>query len=118
MKLAAPTALVLLAAAAFAAAAAGRDSSGPTADRCGGQFWRLKPLSDPGQNGVALAPRSTTIAAIGERQFPRPLPRLRGTPFQRQAWEVVAQITKSRTETGGVRLELYDHGAYLNAVIP
>jgi len=118
MKRLGPIALVLLAAAALAAAAAGRDSSGPTADRCGGQLWRLKTLSDPGRNAVELAPRSTTIAAIGERPFPRPLPRLRGTPFQRQAWEVVAQITKYRTETGGVRLELYDHGAYLNAVIP
>src|SRR2546428_10288104 len=109
MKRAGPIVLVLLAATAFTAAAAGRGSSGPTADRCGGQLWRLKTLSDPGRNAVELEPRSTTIASIGERPFPRPLPRLRGTPFQRQAWEVVAQITKYRTETGGVRLEPVDH---------
>jgi hypothetical protein len=118
MKRAGPIVLVLLAATAFAAAAAGHGSAGPTAARCGGELWRLKTLSDPGRNAVQLAPTTTTIAAIGERPFPRPLPRLRRTPFQRHAWEVVAQITKYRVETGGIRLELYDHGSYLNAVIP
>ena len=118
MKRAVPIALVLLAATAFAAAAAGRDSSGPTAARCGGELWRLKTLSDPGRQAVELNPAKTTIAAIGERPFPRPLPRLRRTAFQRQTWQVVAQITKYRIETGGIRLELYDHESYLNAVIP
>jgi hypothetical protein len=118
MKLAAPTALVLLAATAFAAAAAGRDSAGPTANRCGGQLWRLKTLSDPERNTVQLGATNTTIAAIGKRPYPRPLPRLRRTPFQRHAWQVPAQITKYRAETDGIRLELYDHGSYLNAVIP
>lgn len=31
---------------------------------------------------------------------------------------MVAQITKYRLVNGGVRLELYDGGSYLNAVIP
>jgi hypothetical protein len=110
--------LVLLAATAFAAAAAGRDSSGPTASRCGGELWRLKTLSDPARQAVVLNPTGTTIAAIGERPFPRPLPRLRQTAFQKHAWQVVAQITKYRVESEGVRLELYDHESYLNAVIP
>jgi hypothetical protein len=120
MKLAAPTALVLLAATAtaFAAAAAGRDAAGPTATRCGGELWRLKTLSDPGRKTVQLDATDTTIAAIGKRPFPRPLPRLRRTAFQRHAWQVVAQITKYRVETDGIRLELYDHESYLNAVIP
>jgi hypothetical protein len=30
----------------------------------------------------------------------------------------VAQITKYRVATDGIRLELYDHESYLNAVIP
>jgi hypothetical protein len=118
MKLAAPTALVLLAATAFAAAAAGRDAAGPTATRCGGELWRLKTLSDPGRKAVQLDATDTTIAAIGKRPFPRPVPKLRRTAFQRQVWQVVAQITKYRVETDGIRLELYDHEAYLNAVIP
>jgi hypothetical protein len=118
VKLAAPIALVLLAATAFAAAAAGRDSAGPTASRCGGQLWRLKTLSDPGRKLVQLQPKTTTIAAIGERPFPRPVPKTRRTPFQRQVWEVVAQITQYRVETGGIRLILYDNETYLNAVIP
>ena len=118
MKLAAPTALVLLTAAAFAAAAVGRDAGGPTATSCGGELWRLKTLSDPERKAVQLEPKSTTIAAIGERPFPRRLPKSRQTAFQRQVWQVVAQITKFRVETGGIRLELYDHESYLNAVIP
>jgi hypothetical protein len=118
MKLAAPIALVLLAATAFAAAAAGRDSAGPTASRCGGELWRLKTLSDPRRNTVELGAAETTIAAIGKRPYPRPVPKLRRTAFQRHAWQVPAQITKYRVETDGVRLELYDHGSYLNAVIP
>jgi len=118
MKLAAPTALVLLAATAFVAAAAGRDAAGPTAKSCGGELWRLKTLSDPGRKAVQLEPKSTTIAAIGKRPFPRPLPKSRRTAFQRQVWQVVAQVTQYRVETGGIRLELYDHESYLNAVIP
>jgi hypothetical protein len=118
MKLAGPIALVLLAATAFAAAAAGRDLAGPTASRCGGQLWRLKTLSDPRRKLVQLQPKRTTIAAIGERPFPRPVPKTRRTPFQRQVWEVVAQITQYRVETGGIRLILYDNETYLNAVIP
>jgi hypothetical protein len=118
MKRAGPTALVLLAAVAFAAAAAGRDSAGPTAARCGGQLWRLKTLSDLQRNRVQLQPRATNIAAIGERPFPRPVPRTRRTPYQRQAWEVVAQITQYRVEPGAIRLILFDHNSYLNAVIP
>ena len=43
---------------------------------------------------------------------------MRRTAFQRQAWEVVAQITHYRVEPGGIRLLLFDGGAYLNAVIP
>ena len=118
MKLAAPTALVLLAATAFAAAAAGRDAAGPTASRCGGELWRLKTLSDPGRNTVQLEATDTTIAAIGKRPYPRPVPKLRRTAFQRHTWQVPAQITKFRVATDGIRLELFDHGAYLNAVIP
>jgi hypothetical protein len=118
MKFAAPTALVLLAATAFAAAAAGRDAAGPTAARCGGELWRLKTLSDPGRKTVQLEPTDTTIAAIGKRPFPRPVPKLRRTPFQRHVWRVVAQVTKYRVETDGIRLELFDDESYLNAVIP
>jgi hypothetical protein len=118
MKLAGPTALVLLAATAFAAVAAGRDTAGPTAARCGGELWQLKTLSDPGRKTVQLDPGETTIAAIGKRPFPRPVPKVRRTAFQRHVWQVVAQITQYRVETGGIRLELYDNQSYLNAVIP
>jgi hypothetical protein len=118
VKLVVPTALVLLAATAFAAAAAGRDAAGPTSNRCGGELWRLKTMSDSGSKAVQLEPASTTIGAIAKRPFPRPLPKARRTAFQRHTWEVVAQITKYRVDKDGIRLELYDHESYLNAVIP
>src|SRR2546430_4535646 len=109
MKRAGPIVVVLLAATAFTAAAAGRGSSGPTADRSGGQLCRLKTRSDSGRNTVELEPTATTIAAIGELPYPRSLPTSRRTTFQRHVWQVVAQITKYRVETGGVRLELSHH---------
>jgi hypothetical protein len=111
-------ALLLLAATAAAAAASAREVASPTATRCGGQLWRLKTLSDPGRRSVALAPKTTTIGAIVVKPFPRPVPTRRRTPFQRQNWEVVAQITAYKLEDPGIRLELYDNGTYVNAVIP
>jgi len=113
-----PIALLFLATAAAAATAAGHESASPSADRCGGQLWRMKTLSDPGRRSVRLGPVATTIRAIGERPYPRPIPRSRRTPFQRQTWEVVAQVTRFRLETGGLRLESFDAGSYLHAVIP
>lgn len=110
--------MVFLAASAFAASAGGRDQAAPSPTRCGGQLWRLKTLSDPARMRVQLQPKGSTIGAIGERPYPRPIPKVRRTPFQRQAWEVVAQITQFRIETSGVRLILHDNGTYLNAVIP
>jgi hypothetical protein len=111
-------AAVLLAANAFTASAVGRHEASPTAIKCGGQLWRMKTLSDPQRRSVELAPKPTTIAAIAQRPYPRPIPRVRRTPFQRQNWEVVAAITVYRVETSGVRLVLYDDGSYVNAVIP
>jgi hypothetical protein len=110
--------LLLSLAAAAATSATGRGSAEARASRCGGQLWRLKTLSDPERKSVRLTPRTTTIAAIRERPYPRPVPRQRRTPFQRQTWEVVAQVTAFRLENGGLHLVLFDAGAYLQAVIP
>ena len=119
MKRAGPIALLCLAAAVTATVAAARVAATPTASRCGGQLWRLKTLSDPQRRSVDLAAKPTTIAAVGGRPYPRPVPKRRRTAFQRQTWEVVAQITQYRSEgNGGVRLVLFDGGSYLNAVIP
>jgi hypothetical protein len=67
---------------------------------------------------VRTSPRSTTLAAIATRGTPRPTPFRRRTPFQRQTWEVVAQITEFRAEPGELRLTLFDNGTYINAAIP
>jgi hypothetical protein len=120
MKRAGFFALILLAAASAAAAtAAGHHASAPNAARCGGPLWRLKTLSDPQRRKVDLLPRQTTIAAIRDRPGPGRPPKRRTTPFQLHTWEVPAQITSFKLEaTGALRLVLYDHGAYMNAVIP
>jgi hypothetical protein len=120
MKRAGFFALIFLAAAGTAAAtAAGRHSAAPSAARCGGTLWRLKTFSDAQRAKVDLAPQSTTIGAIRERQGPGRPPTRRGTAFQLHTWEVPAQITSFKLEaTGAIRLVLYDDNAYLNAVIP
>ena len=101
-----------------AAAASAHEAGSPTAGRCGGQLWRLKTLSDPQRRSVALTPKTTTISAIVAKPFPKPIPTRRRTGFQKQNWEVVAQITAFRLEDAGIRLELYDNDAYVHAVIP
>jgi hypothetical protein len=118
MKRVGLTAIFLIAATAAAAAANVRTAASPSAARCGGALWRLKTLSDAGRTSVRLTPSSTTIAAISGRTSPQPLPRNRRTAFQRQTWEVVAQLTAFRLEPGGVRLVLVDSNSFMNAVIP
>ena len=110
--------VLVLAAATTAVAAFARAERTPNPANCGGQLWRMKTLSDIGRKAVALAPKTTTIGDIVDRPYPRPVPRLRRTAFQRQNWEVVAQITQFRLDAGGLRLILFDDGAYVNAVIP
>jgi hypothetical protein len=118
MKRVGLTAALLIAATAAAAAANTRSTAAPSAARCGGTLWRLMTLSDARRGSVQLTPASTTVGAIGKRAVPQPLPTTRRTQFQRQNWEVVAQLTDFRLEQGGVRLVLYDSNSYMNAVIP
>jgi len=113
--------LIGLLAAVLTGAALGarvRPASGPSAAACGGSLWGMKTLSDRQRYVVNLAPRSTTIGAILGRQAPARVPTGRSTAFQRQTWEVPASITSYRKEAGGVRMILYDHESYMNAVIP
>jgi hypothetical protein len=108
----------MLATSIGAVAAFARAPQSPTPTHCGGELWRLKTFSDPARTAVALTPRTTTIGAIVGKPYPRPVPKKRRTAFQRQNWEVVAQVTAFRLEEAGLRLILFDHGAYANAVIP
>jgi hypothetical protein len=110
--------VLFLALGATAATASPTAATRPSADACGGILWRLKTFSDPGRGRVRGTPSQTTIRAISGRRFPHPLPRSRRTSFQRQTWEVIAQITEYRLDGNELRLVLYDDGAYMNAVIP
>lgn len=112
-------ALFFLAAGAAAAVAAGKHTASPTAARCGGLTWRLKTFSDAQRRRVDVRPQSTTVGAIRSRRGPGTPPRRRTTDYQLHTWEVPAQVTSFRLDaTGSVRLVLYDHTQYINAVIP
>jgi hypothetical protein len=110
--------LAVAATAATAAPTAARRAFRPSSETCGGILWRLKTFSDSGRKRVRTTPRPTTIGAIAERRYPRPLPRSRRTSFQRQTWQVIAQITEYRLDGNELRLVLFDHGVYMNAVVP
>lgn len=118
MKRVGITVALLIAATAAAATANTRTAASPSAATCGGSLWRLMTLSDSRRSSVRLRPSSTTIGAIAKRPAPVRLPSTRSTSFQRQAWEVVAQVTDFRLEKGGIRLVLFDNNSYMNAVIP
>jgi hypothetical protein len=78
----------------------------------------MKTLSDVDRGSVRLAPRPTTIGAIQQRGTPRPTPVRRRTPYQRQTWQIGAQITRYWIDGTALRLQLWDNGSYMNAVIP
>ena len=87
--------------------------------QCLGTVQRLKTLSDRDRRRVRLQPRQTTIAALDGPPAPRPTPLRRRTPFQRQAWKVVAQITQFRLlPDGSIELALWDDNAYLRVGMP
>ena len=109
---------LLIAVVATAAAVAPTATPKPNAETCGGILWQLKTFSDPERQRVRLTARQTTIAAIGARPSPYPLPRSRRTSFQRQTWEVIAQITEYRLDGNDLRLVLVDEHAYMNVVVP
>jgi hypothetical protein len=100
------------------AAVGQQPKSRPNVALCGGNLWRMKTLSDVGRHSVSLLPRDTTIGAILQRGTPHPTPRFRRTPYQRQTWAVPAQITRYWREGDELRLQLWDHGSYMNAVVP
>src|ERR1041385_5443847 len=98
-------ALLLLAAGAATAVAAGRHSASPSAARCGGLTWRLKTFSDTQRNKVSMSPLATTIRDIRLRRGPGSPPRRRSTSYQLHTWEVPAQTTSFRLDsTRSVRL--------------
>ena len=110
--------VLLLALAGTAATVASYAAFRPNAKACGGMLWRMKTFSDSQKNAVRMIPLQTTIEDISDRPFATPLPRSRTTPFQRQAWTVYAQIIEYRMEGNELRIVLFDHGAYMKAVMP
>jgi hypothetical protein len=89
------------------------------AARCVGGIARMKTLSDRDRRLVRLRARATTIPMLAQAPPPRPIPTRRRTPFQRRAWQVVAQIVQYRLlRDGTVELILFDGGSYVRAGMP
>jgi hypothetical protein len=122
-RIASPPARALAGAAALVALAASASGvGGRAADAAPGCGLRgralIGALGDHDARRVATTPRTTSIAALGARRRPEPLP-ARRDGFERQTWEVVAQITEYRlAPDGSVRLILFDDHSYLRAVLP
>ena len=109
---------LLVALTGLAGTVASKAAFRPNAKACGGLLWRMKTLSDRQKNSVRMIPQQTTIGDISARPYPTPLPRSRSTKFQRQNFTVVAQVTEYKMDGNELRLVLFDHGSYMNAVIP
>jgi hypothetical protein len=93
-------------------------ASRPSGASCGGALWRLGTLSDQDRAKVSLKARSTTIGAIVARSTPQPLPRRRTTQFQRQTWQVIAQIADFHLVGDVIHMSLSDDNTYVDATIP
>jgi hypothetical protein len=91
-------ALVLPLTAAVLAAAAMRIDARSATTVCNTAYKGLKTLSDPQRKQVNLQPKDTTLAAIAQLPRPQPTPTTRTTPFERQVWRVIAEITEYRLE--------------------
>jgi hypothetical protein len=111
-------ALALLAGTATARTHGASGSSRATG--CGsGALLRLRTLSDSTRKRVNFNPKDTTIGAIAALTAPRPTPTSRTNAFERQVWQVTAQITSYRLDPDGtIRLVLFEGSSYMNAEMP
>lgn len=107
----------LMAAAVSAQAGASAATSAAQCDKSA--LGRLKTLSDPQRQLVALRPRDTTARAINERSRPRPTPTRRNRAFERHVWRVRAVILRDRLKRDGdIQLILVAGHSYLHAEFP
>jgi hypothetical protein len=95
-------------------------SAATSADRCDtSALGRLKTLSDPQRQLVALRPRQTTVRAINDRSMPRRTPARRNRAFQRHVWRVKAVILRDRLKgDGDVQMILVAGHSYVHAELP
>ena len=78
----------------------------------------VRTLAVKPRRSVHLVPRRTTIKALASLRRPDRI-RHGATAFERQAYEVVAQVTLARrTANNTIQLTLFDGGSYMRAVLP
>jgi hypothetical protein len=112
-----PLAAGFLALAAATASARTEVSAGPSAQRCGGSLWQIRSLSDRYRARVNLNAQVSSIASLGARSAPARSPSVRDT-FERQAYQVTAQIVRFRADSAGLHLLLFKDEAYMLATLP
>lgn len=110
-------AAALAIAAATAAARPEALGSGPSASRCGGSLWRLRTLSDTSRARVNMNARVSSVAALAAMAAPGRSPSSRDA-FERQAYQVTAQVVKFRSDSAGLHLVLFKDDAYMLATLP
>jgi hypothetical protein len=120
--IASPRTRPLVGAATLLALAAAAVGAGRPADAASGCDLHgralLGTLADGGSRHVVMAPRTTSIAALGALRRPARLSHARDG-FERRAWRVVAQITEYRlAPNGAIRLILFDNRSYMRAELP
>lgn len=92
-------------------------SAAPSAPRCGGSLWQIRTFSDRNRARVNLSARQSSLAELGARPAPARSPSSRDA-FERQAYQVTAQIVRFRSDSAGLHLLLFKDDAYMNATLP
>lgn len=91
-------------------------SAGPSVARCG-SLWQIRTLSDKNRATVNLNVQLTSVAALGARKAPARSPSTRDA-FERQAYQVTAQIVRFRADSAGLHLVLFKDDAYMLGTLP
>jgi hypothetical protein len=107
----------LAVAAATASAHPDMASSGPSASRCGGSLWQLRSLSDAGRSRVNMNAKNVSVAGLDALSAPGRSPSSRDA-FERQAYQVTAQVVKFRADSAGLHMVLFKDDAYMLATLP
>jgi hypothetical protein len=88
---------------------------------CGGTLWKLMTLSDKGRSTVKWTPAATSVSDIAKLVAPATAPSTRGTPFQKQVWQLSVVVDRYRVASNGeIVLVLFDipSATYMDAYLP
>jgi hypothetical protein len=87
-------------------------------EACPRNLRALKVWADPQRFQVQATPTFTDLSFVNSLRPPRQPPATRRTRWQKQVWQVKAQIVEFNRADGELRFVLYWNGRYMNAVVP